>query len=231
MKKALFLVVLIALPALSFAQFSFGVKGGVNLSQLSFGNFITTRLNPNGSPAVGVDGRQFRDNLQQSLDSKTGTSFGVYARIGNHLFFQPELLYSTKAGTFDIIRDNGSGGSTTESVNVKVTSFDVPLLMGIKGGPFRVVAGPLIAFRVNDGQGLNDALKQYTTGTINDAWAKAYYGYQLGVGLDLGSFGLDVRHEGSISDIAAVNLGPAGSAQAFNQKLKSWQITLALKLF
>ncbi len=230
MKKVLLFAALTVLPALSFAQFSIGVKGGVNLSQLSFGDFVTTRLNANGSPAVGVDGKQFRDNLKQSLDSKTGTSFGLYARIGGNLFVQPEVLYSTKAGKFDIIRTDGNGVSTTESVNVSVTSFDVPVLLGIKGGPIRVMAGPLVSFRVNNNQGFNDALKQYTTGSLNDAWAKAYYGYQIGVGLDLGSFGLDVRREGSISDIAAIDLGTAGNAQAFNQKLKSWQITLALKI-
>ncbi len=83
-----------------------------------------------------------------------------------------------------------------------MTSFGVPLLLGIKGRAFRVAAGPLITFRVNDGQGLNNA------------WAKAYYGYQLGVGLNWGSFGIDVRHEGSLSDIAATTLSPAGSEQA-----------------
>ncbi|MBC8154702.1 MAG: PorT family protein [Bacteroidetes bacterium] len=231
MKKVILLVALTALPALSFAQFSIGVKGGVNLSRLSFGNFVTTRLNPNGSPAVSVDGRQFRDNFSESLNSRTGTSFGIYTRFGGNLFIQPEVLYSTKAGSFDIIRTGADGSSTTQSVNVNVTSFDVPVLLGIKGGPIRVVAGPIVSFRVDNNQGFNNALQQYRSGTFNDAWAKAYYGYQVGLGLDLGSFGLDVRREGSISDVAAIDLGPAGSAQAFNQKLKSWQVTLALRLF
>ncbi len=231
MKKAFLFLALATLPAVSFAQFSIGVKGGVNLSQLSFGNFVTTRLNANGSPAVSVSGQTLRDSLSQSFNSKTGTSFGVYARIGGNLFVQPEVLYSTKAGSFNIVRTGPDGQSVTETVNSKVTSFDVPILLGIKGGPIRVVAGPVVSFRVNNDQGFSNALKQYTTGSLNDAWSKAYYGYQIGVGLDLGSFGLDVRREGSISDIAAVNLGPAGSAQAFNQKLKSWQVTLALKIF
>lgn len=231
MKKVLLLAALAALPALSFAQFSFGVKGGVNLSQLSFGSVLTTRLNANGSPAVAVNGQEIRDNFNESLKSRTGTSFGVYSRFGGNLFVQPEVLYSTKAGSFDIIRAGANGESTTQTVNVNVTSFDVPVLLGIKGGPIRVVAGPIASFRINNNQGFSDALKQYTTGTLNDAWAKAYYGYQIGVGLDLGSLGIDVRREGSISDVAAIDLGPAGNAQAFNQKLKSWQITLALKLF
>lgn len=231
MKKALLFVAMAALPAVSVAQFSFGVKGGVNLSKLTFGDFVTTRLNANGSPAVDVNGQKLKDNVKQSLDSRTGTSFGAYARIGGSLFIQPEVLYSTKAGTFNIVRTGTDGQPITESVETKLTSFDVPVLVGIKGGPIRVMAGPIVSFRVNNNQGLNDALKQYTAGTLNDAWAKAYYGYQIGGGLDLGRFGLDVRHEGSLSDIASVDLGAAGSVQAFNQKLSSWQVTLAMRIF
>ncbi|MBD2756009.1 porin family protein [Spirosoma validum] len=224
MKKNLLFVALTLLPALTFAQsgFQIGIKGGVNLSKLTFGDFVKTSTNPNGSPSVGVDGQTFRDNLRDSFDSKTGTSFGIYARFGRNLFIQPELLYSTRAGSFGIIR-NGQ----TESVTVKTTSFDVPLLLGIKGGPIRVVAGPVISLRVDDNQRLGQALSQYTSGTLNDAWSKAYYGYQVGGGLDLGPLGLDVRYQGNVSDIAQIS----DNTGKFSQNMKSWQITLAYKIF
>lgn len=226
MKKTLLLAIVALLPAVSFAQFQIGIKGGVNLSQLKFGEFVTTRLNPNGSPAVSVNGQVIRDNLRESLDSRTGTSFGIYTRFGKNIYIQPELLYSTKAGSFDIVRPDG-----TTTVKVTTTSFDVPILLGLKGGPLRVVAGPVVSFKIGDNQNLRDALNQYRTGSLNDAWAKAYYGYQLGAGLDLGRFGIDIRREGSISDIAAIDLGPTGSSQQFSQKIRSWQVTLAMKIF
>lgn len=224
MKKSLFISTLILLPALTFAQggFQIGIKGGVNLSKLSFGNFVTTGTNGNGSPTVGVDGQTFRNNLSDSFDSKTGTSFGIYMRFGKNLFIQPELLYSTRAGQFSVIR-NGQ----TEISTLKTTSFDVPLLLGIKGGPIRVVAGPVVSFRVNDNQKLGEAIRQYTNGSLNDAWSQAYYGYQVGGGLDIGSFGLDVRYEGNLSDIAQIN----DSSGKFSQRMKSWQLTLAYRLF
>ena len=37
--------------------FSFGVKGGMNLSQLSMGNFLTTRYDANGNPFLKYDGQ------------------------------------------------------------------------------------------------------------------------------------------------------------------------------
>ncbi|GAB4051028.1 porin family protein [Spirosoma litoris] len=223
MKKILLFTSLICLPAFTFAQgFQIGIKGGINLSKLTFGDFVSTGTNANGSPNVSVDGQTFRNNLQASLDSKMGTSFGIYARFGRNLFIQPELLYSTRSGSFSVIR-NGQ----TETSTIKTTSFDVPLLLGIKGGPIRIVAGPVASFRINDNQSLGDALNQYTKGSLNDAWAQAYYGYQVGGGLDIGSFGLDVRYQGNISDIAEIK----DSGAKFSQGMKSWQITLAYRLF
>ncbi len=223
-KKTLLFASLLILPALSFAQggFQIGIKGGVNLSRLSFGNFVSTGTNANGSPTVNVDGQTFRNSISDSFDSRTGTSFGIYTRFGRNLFLQPEVLYSTRSGSFDIIR-NGQ----TQSVTVKTTSFDIPILLGIKGGPIRVMAGPVVSLRIDDNQRLGDAIRQYTNGTLNDAWSKAYYGYQVGGGLDLGSFGLDVRYEGNLSDVAQIN----GDTGKFNQRFKSWQVTLAYRLF
>ena len=223
MKKILLFASLTLVPALTFAQgFQIGVKGGVNLSKLSFGDFVKTGTNPNGSPTASVDGQTFRNNLSDSFDSKMGTSFGIYARFGKNLFIQPELLYSTRSAQFGVIR-NGQ----TETATITTTSFDVPLLLGIKGGPIRIVAGPVASFRINDNQSLGNALQQYTQGSLNDAWSQAYYGYQVGGGLDIGSLGLDVRYQGNISDIAQIE----NSAGKFSQGIKSWQITLAYKIF
>ena len=58
------------------------------------------------------------------------------------------------------------------------------------------MAGPVVSFRVDDNQKLGQALKPVYKRCLNDAWAKAYYGYQVGGGLDIGSFGLDVRYRG-----------------------------------
>lgn len=223
MKKLILFASLSVLPALSFAQgFQIGIKGGVNLSKLSFGNFVDASTNANGSPNVGFDGETFRNSISDSFNSKMGTSFGVYARFGKNLFVQPELLYSTRAGDFSYTQNNQTVTST-----VRLTTFDVPVLLGIKGGPLRVVAGPVASFRINDNQTLGQAIQQYSNGSLNSAWSQAFYGYQVGGGLDIGSLGLDVRYQGNLTDIAQIK----NNSGQFSQGLKSWQVTLALKLF
>lgn len=232
MKKVLLVVMMTVLGSAAVAQgsFSVGIKGGVNLSELKTGDFLVTRLNANGSPQVDFNGREIRDNLRNSFETRTGWAYGAYARFGRNLYLQPELLVSGKRGSFDIVR-NVNGKPTTETVTVKTTYLDVPILLGLKGGPLRIMGGPIVSFRMSDDQRVREALREYTSGSLNEAFSKAVYGYQFGAGLDLGRLGIDVRREGSLSDVAAVNLGSDASQQQFNQKIKSWQVTLAYRLF
>ncbi|MCE7043928.1 porin family protein [Dyadobacter sp. CY312] len=228
-------ICLLCLVGMSTAQaqkkgFAFGIKGGVNLSRLTMGDVFTTRYDDNGNPYLGYDGKEVRDNLKQSFSTRTGAVGGLYARFGRTIFIQPEVLVSTKGGTFDITR-NDSETPVTTSVNVKYSNIDVPLLIGLKGGPFRILAGPVTSFRIGDNQRLRDAFRQYTS-NLNDAMSEATFGYQLGAGLDIGSLSLDVRKEGSFTNLATFELDgqPVGGKNSVKQKITSWQVTLGIKI-
>lgn len=211
--------------------FAFGIKGGVNLSRLTMGDVFSTRYDPNGNPYLGYDGKQVKDNLKQSFNTRTGFVGGVYARFGKVIFIQPEVLVSTKGGSFEIIK-NDQEIPVKQMINVKYSNIDVPLLIGLKGGPFRILAGPVTSFRIGDNQRLRDAFQQYTS-NLNDAMAQATFGYQLGAGLDIGSFSLDMRKEGSFTNVASfqVNGTPVSGDAKLKQKITSWQVTLGIKLF
>jgi hypothetical protein len=140
-------------------------------------------------------------------------------------------LISTKGGTFDIIQ-NDNDQPVTKQVDVRYSSIDVPILIGLKGGPFRINAGPMASFRIGENQRLKDAFKYYTSGSVNDALSEAVYGYQFGAGLDIFGVSIDVRREGTFTDIATfkVNSQSAGSSSTVRQKLTSWQVTVGIKL-
>ena len=227
------LVFLLLLAAAAQAQrkgFVIGIKGGLNLSQLTMGDFLTTRYNANGTPALNYNGQVLNDNLRQSIDSQTGYAGGVYMRFGRHLYIQPELLLSQKRATFEIVKNDRPDNPTVEQISTNITTFDVPVLVGLKGGPFRINAGPVASFRIGDNQSYQDALRQYTSGSVGDALSQATLGYQVGGGLDILGLSLDVRHEGMLSDLTSVQLGTPKNAP-FRQRLNSWQVTLGIKLF
>ena len=67
MKTKSFAILVFLLTVASMAQaqrkgFVIGIKGGLNLSQLSMGDFITTRYNANGTPALNYNGQVLNDN-------------------------------------------------------------------------------------------------------------------------------------------------------------------------
>ena len=227
-------ICLLCIVAIGSAQaqkkgFAFGIKGGVNLSRLTMGNVFTTRYDDAGNPYLGYNGQEVKDNLKQSFNTKTGAVGGVYARFGRTLFIQPEVLVSTKGGSFDIVEMHQET-PISKTINVKYSNIDVPLLIGLKGGPFRILAGPVTSFRIGDNQKLRDAFKYYTS-DLNNSLSQATFGYQLGAGLDLGSFSLDVRKEGSFTNLASFETSGASGSGDVKQKISSWQVTLGLKLF
>lgn len=190
----------------SFSQFTIGIKGGVNLSQLK----------------TDFKSQSLGDNLQQSLDTRTGYVGGVYVRIGSKFFVQPEFLFSAKGGSLNILK----GGSTTntQTVAIEYTNLDIPVLIGFKVGPLRLNAGPMASFVISD-KGLNEALKTYSS-NVEESFKNASYGYQAGGGLDLGALSLDLRYEGSLSEVTGNKFNNIN----FTQKGNLWQLTLGLRL-
>ncbi|MCU0467666.1 MAG: PorT family protein [Arcicella sp.] len=188
----------------SFSQFTLGIRGGINFAQLK----------TDGSKSVGV-------NIQQSLDTKTGYVGGLYARFGNKFFVQPELIFSAKGGNINILP---TSGSSSQTFAIDYSSIDVPLLVGFRFGPIRLNAGPMASFIVSS-NGLDEALKKYSS-NVGDSFKNASYGYQAGAGVDIGTLSLDLRYEGSLSEISALS----SSNINFTQKGNLWQLTLGLKL-
>lgn len=223
------LILLFSSKAFTQNFFEIGIKGGINLAQLKTGKFITTPLK-DGKP-WNYDGQILKDNLTQSYETRKGSVFGVYSRFGRKFYFGPELYVATKGGTIDLAKtdiNNPSATKITQAIRVSYTNIDLPLLVGYRMLKiFRVSAGPVASLNVGSNQNLSEALKFYSNNNIGDTFNKASYSYQIGAGLDLRKLGLDVRHEGSISEITSVKL----EGTEFAPKAKGWLVTLSYRIF
>ncbi|WP_266367212.1 porin family protein [Tellurirhabdus rosea] len=220
MKKILWLLWL--LPALSMAQpIKFGVKFGANFSQLQTDGLRATRLD-NGSPVM-TGGQAVVDFFKESESRRTGFVGGVYARLGKKLYIQPEVLVSAKGGSFDIVRTGMT--STTQRVDIKTTTIDIPLMVGYKLGPLRLNAGPLASLPISESKSFKDAVNQYTTQPVDQTYKQAIFGYQAGAGLSLLGLQLDVRYEGGLSDLSRVGIKTPQNDSRFTTRGNLWQIT------
>lgn len=225
-----FLLLFLLLPGLAFAQFgqskgkllTFGLKIGANFSELNTLEVKTPRLTGPGGVPVVSGGQIVYDFFQDNNSRTTGLVGGVFLRIGRKFFVQPEVLVSAKGGSFDLVKT----GLATQKIDVKFTTLDVPLLVGVKLGPLRLNAGPMASLTVSENQSLKDALNQYSSQSIDETFKQAVFGYQAGVGVTALGINLDVRYEGNLSDLSQVGIKTPANDARFTTKTSLWQITV-----
>lgn len=139
---------------------AFGFKGGLNYS--ANGDYIES---------IG-------DNAKNP-DRNIGYHIGVFGKIGNKLYFRPELVYSATKSDY-------------ESIEFSVKKIDAPLLVGLKVlGPVSVFAGPSLQYILNtefDGININNVEDDFSVGL------------NFGIGLNFNKVGIDLRYERGFND-------------------------------
>jgi len=199
MKKLLLVLAAMCIVAVSNAQLpgiSFGPKIGVNLAQ------VTTNV---GS---------ITDQM------KTGYDLGFFLRFGGKCYFQPELLYSSSGVTFSGIIPGGSPS------DIKLKSINVPLMFGarllnLKIVNVRVLGGPIASFIVNKDVTYNGVMDQTKEVSLNNA----KWGFQVGAGVDVLMFTLDLRYN------VDFNKQFSKQVNGFDWKSQPVNLTLGWKLF
>lgn len=192
--------------------FTFGLKAGVNLSELRYG-------------ALSIkNGNAF--DISRSDARAWGLAAGGFFRVGRTIFLQPEIMFSQKGGRYIV---GGSGGTVNaREVDIKFSNIDFPVLIGVRlGGIFRINAGPVISFRTSDNGKLGDTFDQVASD--KNYFQKGLIGYQAGVGLDLGKLVFDVRYEGNVRDAIRIDFVNPSNQGQFLSKSNLWQATIGFK--
>ena len=117
----------------------------------------------------------------ENPDRNAGFHLGFYGKIGNRIYLRPELVYtSTKSGY-----DEG---------DLKIQKLDLPVLLGTKViGPLHVFAGPSFQYLLDTEFDAN----QITFDNVENDFT---VGMNLGAGVNLGKFGIDLRYERGFSE-------------------------------
>lgn len=120
--KKLIVAAFLLVSATGFAQtFQLGIKGGVNISNFTGGDF-------------------------KDLDNKALVGFHAGGFVsfffGDHLALQPEVLFSSQGAKLE---------SAGEEQNLKVSYVNIPVLLKYRfTGGFYLEAGPQIGFKVSE---------------------------------------------------------------------------------
>ena len=205
MKKFILVLAAFTFSVAAYSQgFEIGIKGGLNIAAAGAVKVLV--------PGVGIS-------------SKNTYNGGVYGRFKIKLigvFVQPELVYNTRGYNFNITEP-----ITNTTINIKQQAYyiDMPVLVGLKMFKFlRVYAGPNFQYLLkNEITGIDNIV----TFQKNDM-KKANTGVQIGFGLDLSKFRVDVKY-----DFNPTDMGSPFSYQGKEQLIKTSMVTIQLgyKLF
>lgn len=189
MKTLFALLILIGAAISSHAQVAFGLKGGLNLSNLKV------------------------DDPQASYDSRTGYHAGIFLRSTfDKVAIQPELLLYTQSNQIDYATSSINPGT----VENEFTYLTIPVLLKfyIVSG-LNIHAGPQFGFLLDGEQKINTSL---FTGTqdIKDNYKGSDVAVSVGGGWDF-PFGLsaDVRYNIGVKDINNAANGEETKSRVF----------------
>ncbi|OQX76532.1 MAG: hypothetical protein B6D64_09695 [Bacteroidetes bacterium 4484_276] len=176
MRKLTFILVILLAGNFAFGQFSIGPKVGFTTSKL------TTDL----------------DSI--STDFKSSFQFGAFVRLGKKIYVQPEINYLTIGGVF---KDEKSLNPFKQEIEMK--SIEIPVILGWRilnfgVGNVRILLGPSATIVMDkkitskEEEGYIQPIKE---ADIDDL----VWGFNLGGGVDVLMFTLDVRYQMGINDV------------------------------
>lgn len=198
-RAVLFCIVALLSVQVSSAQFSakFGVKGGMGSGKYEFTKSIY-------------------DDYRVSTSGRTGLHVGMFARLKFlALHIQPELIYTYERYSLRTLYNEEASSST-----VRMSSIDLPLLLGVNLMWLRFQFGPVINLTTDVSQRHRDGEKQWIH------LEKPSISFMLGVGADLARFTFDVRYHGQFK--RPTQHTAIGSEDPFRGKMKfrSWLFSL-----
>jgi len=181
---AILFLMVFKVTAVAEDRFQLGIKGGFNSTSFNTESYSI-------------------QNIKE--DFKGGYMFGAFSRIrliGN-LSIQPEIYYSKKSSTsrFSVQQE-----SIEQSIDFY--SWDIPLLLHARLIDLKIfnlygLAGPVASFRVDENRTLLGQIQdQWTT----DRFREHNWNFQVGAGLEIARFNIDVRYEWGLNDMSRETL-------------------------
>lgn len=169
----------------------FGFKGGLN-------------YNANGKyfESIGENAK--------NPDRNIGYHLGIFGKVGNRVYFKPELVYTSTKSDYD-------------NETFKMEKIDAPLLVGARIlGPISVFGGPAFQYILDT---------EYEGISINDIEDEFSFGLNFGIGLNFKRVGIDLRYERGFNNNEATFIqNNLGSSLESRLDTRPDQLILSLSL-
>ena len=144
---------------------------------------VMTLSTANAQFSIGIKGAVNAANYMNLTKKKIGWEAGVFMRMGDRFYFQPEVNYVFKCSSILDVVDEVSS-----NIQMKQHYIAVPALLGYhfinnENFKFHLTIGPRFDFKIADNMGESG----WQTNTVQ-------WGGQVGIGIDFWRFTLDVSY-------------------------------------
>lgn len=195
--------------------FSALIFAGLMQAQLHFGpqiGFTTSKLSTNTSDIKS----EFKSNFL----------FGAFARIGDKIYVQPEVNWLTQGGVWE---NDYSTIEEKKELEMKYKTIQIPVSVG-----WRLIDLKLVNIRVFGGLAANIVtdkdikVTNITEPIENSDWKDMIWQYQLGAGVDVLMFAVDVKYMGGLNDLSN---DLVFDGKTIETKSNLFMVTLGWKIF
>ena len=165
------------------SQVELGIKAGLNSIDL-----VSNSIEVND----GINNLSIAFN-----DSQYGHHFGLYTRIKAFgIYLEPGAIFNSNKVSYTI-EEYSEKGVISSIKNETYRNLDIPMMVGIKAGFFRLFGGPVAHLHLNSSSELLQ-LKGY-----KQKFKDATYGYQAGFGFDIRKIRIELAYEGNLSNFGS----------------------------
>lgn len=207
MKKLLIIAMIMLATGSMFGQFTIGPQVGYTASNLT------------------VDQSEIVNNI------KSNFLIGVFARFGKKIYVQPEINWLTQGS---ILTYPSLSNPNPVEQEVKLSTIQVPLSVG-----WRIINLKVVNIRIYGGVTANFVTNTIINTTNGDGadyllpsdFNSVQWQWQLGAGVDVFMFALDVRYFGGINDIMTKDITIDSQTQTISSKSNIFEVTLGWKIF
>ena len=205
MKKVLLIISAVLIVTTIQAQFHFGPQIGFTLSKL------TTNLS------------------EVTSDFKSNFMFGAFVRLGEKIYVQPEINWLTQGGVW---KSTEGAGPDQIDKELKMTykTIQIPVSLG-----WRIIDLKIANIRIFGGAAANIVTdKKMDLKNISDPiedadWKDVIWQYQVGAGVDVLMFALDVKYMGGLNELMKNDIKFDG--KTISTKSNMFTVTLGWKIF
>jgi len=176
-------------------------------------------------PQIGYTASKLTTNTSEIKSNfKSNFLFGAFVRIGEKIYVQPEVNWLTQGGIWE-------NDDIDENLEMTYKTIQIPVSVG-----WRIIDLKLANIRIFGGAAANIATNKEMkiggiTQDIKDSdWNDLSWNYQVGAGVDVLMFALDVKYMGGINNLYKGD-DLEFDGKTISTKSNMFTVTLGWKIF